>query len=74
MRLRKDRRSLLLKMLRDARLSAGLRQLDVANDLGRPQSYVAKIESGERKIDFVEVLDFCRVVRLDPADLVAKLS
>lgn len=74
MRLRRDRQPLLLKTLRDARLSAGLRQLDVADDLGRPQSHVAKIESGERKIDFIEVLDFCRAVRLDPADLVAKLS
>ena len=65
MLLRKDRRMLLLKMLKDARLERGLRQLDVALALGRPQSYVAKVESGERKVDCIDVIDFCNVVKLD---------
>lgn len=73
MLLLKDRRNLLLKMLKEARLAAGLRQLDVAQALDRPQSYVAKIESGERKIDFIEVIDFCKVVDLRPEKLLKKL-
>lgn len=73
MLLLKDRRNLLLKILREARLAAGLRQLDVAKALDRPQSYVAKIESGERKIDFIEVIDFCKVVDLRPEKLLKRL-
>jgi transcriptional regulator with XRE-family HTH domain len=74
MLLRSGRRKLLLKLLKDARLSAGLRQLDLANSLGKPQSYIAKIESGERKIDFIEVLDLCKHIKLDPTKLVDRLS
>ena len=73
MLLLKDRRNLLLKILKEARLAAGLRQLDVAQALNRPQSYVAKIESGERKIDFIEVIDFCKVVDLRPEKLLKRL-
>ena len=73
MLLLKDRRNLLLKILKEARLAAGLRQLDVAQALDRPQSYVAKIESGERKIDFIEVIDFCKVVDLRPENLLKRL-
>ena len=74
MLLLKDRQNLLLKILKEARLAAGLRQLDVAQALDRPQSYVAKIESGERKIDFIEVIDFCKVVGLDPLRLIKRLK
>ncbi len=74
MLLRKDRQQLLLKLLREARLSAGLRQADVAAALGKPQSYVAKIERGERNVDFIEVLDISRLVGLDPVKLVERLS
>lgn len=74
MLLLKDRRNLLLKMLKEARLASGLRQLDVAQALDRPQSYVAKIESGERKIDFIEVIDFCKVVGIDPVRLIKRLK
>ena len=74
MLLRKDRRMLLLKMLKDARLERGLRQLDVALALGRPQSYVAKVESGERQVDCIDVSDFCNVVKLDPVKLVKRLK
>lgn len=72
--LRKNRKNLLLKLLKEARLSANLRQLDVAISLGKPQSYIAKIESGERKIDFIEVLDICKQIKLDPKNLVDRLS
>lgn len=72
--LQKNRKNLLLKLLKEARLSANLRQLDVAISLGKPQSYIAKIESGERKIDFIEVLDICKQIKLDPKNLVDRLS
>ena len=68
------RRETLRLELRAARLRAGLRQIDVAQKLGKPQSYVAKVESGERRIDLIEALDLCQVVSLDPKVLIKKLG
>ena len=68
------RRETLRHELREARLRSGLRQLDVALKLGKPQSYVAKVESGERRIDLIEALDLCQVVSLDPKVLIKKLG
>ena len=68
------RRETLRHELREARVRAGLRQLDVALKLGKPQSYVAKVESGERRIDLIEALDLCQVVSLDPKVLIMKLG
>ena len=47
-----------LEQLRKARESAGLTQEEVARRLGRPQSFVSKCESGERRVDIAELLDF----------------
>ena len=38
-----------------ARQEAGLRQIDVANKFKRPQSYVSRMESGEYRIDVMEL-------------------
>jgi transcriptional regulator with XRE-family HTH domain len=50
-----------LARLRRARSEAGLTQVQVARRLGRPQSFVSKCESGERRIDVVELADFARL-------------
>ena len=68
------RRETLRNELRDARLRAGLRQVDVATALSKPQSYVAKIERGERRIDVIETIDLCHAVKLDPKTLIKTLS
>ena len=73
MQLVRDREKKLRELLKEARLDRELRQVDVAESLGRPQSYVAKVESGERTLDFIEVLDYCKVVRLDAIRLVKEL-
>lgn len=51
----------LLARLRRARREAGLTQAQVAEAVGRPQSYVSKSESGERRLDTVELLELARV-------------
>ena len=71
---RSARKDLLRKILKDARISAGMRQVDVASKLKVPQSYIAKIEQGERKVTFIEVLDLCRVLGSDAMDLVHRLE
>ncbi len=44
-----------VQRLRQARLEAGLTQAQVAELLGKPQSFVSKVEAGERRVDFVEL-------------------
>ena len=69
-----DTYSRFLTFLRQARLDSGLTQIDVAKRLGRPQSFVSKCESGERRIDVVEFLAFCRVIGIDAASVIRQLD
>jgi len=57
----RERYDAFLKRLRQARRDAGLTQEEVARRLGKPQSYVSKCESGERRVDVVELAQFARV-------------
>jgi ribosome-binding protein aMBF1 (putative translation factor) len=59
----------LLKALRQARLKAGLTQGDVAEQLGTYASYVSKCESGERRIDVIELAEFCHLYGITLADI-----
>ena len=52
----------LLKLLRQARKKAGLSQVEVARRLARSQSFVSKYESGELRLDMVELSEVCRVL------------
>ncbi len=52
-----------LHRLRQAREDAGLTQVQVARTLRRHQSFVAKCESGERRVDVVELLDFAKLYK-----------
>jgi len=64
----------LRELLIAARKSAGLTQQEVAERLRRPQSFVAKYEGGERRLDVVEFLAIARVLGRDPSDLVRQLT
>jgi len=52
-----------LKRLKDARQTAGLTQVDAARALRRPQSFVSKCESGERRVDVIELEAFAKLYR-----------
>ncbi|MDH2909337.1 MAG: helix-turn-helix transcriptional regulator [Candidatus Eremiobacteraeota bacterium] len=56
----------LRELLKRSRIDADLTQAEVAERLGRPQSFVAKIESGERRLDVVELLQVLRKLGTDP--------
>ncbi len=56
---------LFLRRLREARQAAGLTQVGVAAKLRRPQSFVSKCESGERRIDVVELQEFAELYKKD---------
>ena len=64
----------LLRVLVDARRGAGLRQTDLAERLGKPQSFVSKIERGERRIDLVEFLIVARAIGTDEMALVRAVA
>jgi transcriptional regulator with XRE-family HTH domain len=54
-----------LSRLKEARTDAGLTQGEVARRLRKPQSFVSKCESGERRVDFVELLAFAKLYGID---------
>jgi len=58
------------KLLKQLRVKADLRQLDLANLLKKPQSYVSKYESGEKTLDFIEVHEICRSLNISLIDFV----
>ncbi len=50
-------------MLKKARLEAGLKQGEVAAKLKKPQSYISKIESGERRLDLLELKRLVKIYK-----------
>lgn len=66
------RRKVLLALLRQVRLDAGLRQTDVAAKLGKPQSFVSNYESGERRLDLLELQALCEVLGIGLRDFVSR--
>lgn len=61
-------------LLSAAREKAGLTQVEVSARLKRPQSFVAKYEGGERRLDVVEFLQVCSALRTDPHMLLRELQ
>lgn len=50
-----------IEKLRKARLEADLKQIDVAKKVKRPQSYISRVESGEYRLDILEVKKFAKI-------------
>jgi transcriptional regulator with XRE-family HTH domain len=59
----------LVEMLVAVRHAAGVRQQKLAAKLGKPQSFIAKYEGGERRIDLVEFIAIARALDADPMKL-----
>jgi len=64
----------LLVLLRQIRLDAGLRQIDVAKRLKEPQAFVSRYETGERRLDLLELREVCRAVGISLKDFVNKFE
>ena len=59
------------KLLRSMRKAAGLRQADLAERLGTTQSFVSKIENGERRLDLVELEEVCKAMSMSLSQFVS---
>ncbi len=64
---------LLRAELKKARLEAKLLQADLAKKLKKPQSYVSKVESGERNIDVIEYTTYCKAIGINPLTQLKKI-
>jgi len=64
----------LCRLLVARRKAAEMTQIDVAQRLKRPQSFVAKYERGERRIDVIEFLEIADAIGFDPAKAVRQLA
>ena len=61
----------IIERLKKARVEADLSQQAVADKLGKPQSYISKIESGERRLDVAEMKKFAAIYK-KPTDFFLK--
>ena len=59
-----------IALLRKARERSGKTQGEVAQTLGRPQSYVSKVETCERRVDVIELLQLCRAVKVTLGEVI----
>src|SRR5215216_2720250 len=64
----------LQELLRQIRVDAELKQTDLAERLGQSQSFVSKYESGERRLDLLELRQICEAVGISLAEFVRKFE
>lgn len=69
-----DRHKALIALLIERREAAGLTQSDLAAKLGEYQSFVARLESGRRRVDVVEFLELADLLEFSPSEAVETLS
>jgi DNA-binding XRE family transcriptional regulator len=62
---RKQReRTILLDLLRELRTQKGLSQDQMARAIGTKQAFVSKYETGERRLDFLDLVAICEVLNM----------
>lgn len=63
----------LMQVLVETRKSKGVTQQELADRLNRPQSYIAKVETGERRLDVIEFIEWCQSVGAPPDAVVNRI-
>ncbi len=64
----------LIALLIQKREAAGLTQTGLADALGEYQSFVARLESGQRRVDVIEFLELAHILSFDPISALRELS
>lgn len=72
--LHSDRHQALVAALVAQRKAKRLSQAAVAKELGRHQPFIANIESGQRRVDLLELLTIARIIDLDVHQLIDRLQ
>jgi transcriptional regulator with XRE-family HTH domain len=62
------------ELLYRLRVNAGLTQKQLAEKLNSPQSYISKIESGERRIDLIELRELCKALNTNLIEFTTMLE
>jgi len=60
--------------LKRIRQDKGIRQVELAEKLGVPQSFISKYESGDRRLDILELRQVCKAVGITLQELIRKLE
>lgn len=61
-------------MLYQLRVASGLKQTELADLIGEPQSFVSKIETGERRLDLVELRAILTILNTNLTEFTAELE
>jgi transcriptional regulator with XRE-family HTH domain len=69
-----DQYAKLVELLVAARKKSGVTQIDLAKSLRRPQSFVSKFETGERRLDPIEFIRIAQIISADPWALLVKAA
>jgi transcriptional regulator with XRE-family HTH domain len=68
------RHKALITLLVEKREAAGITQAQLAEKLGEYQSFVARLESGQRRVDVVEFLELAKILNFDAAKALKALQ
>ena len=61
-------------LFREERTKKGLSQSALAEKLDKPQSFIAKVEKGQRRVDLIEFLTIAEAIGFDPVKFIRKLQ
>lgn len=63
----------LVEVLRQARKQADISQVDLAEEIGKDQTFISLIERSQRRVDVLEFVVLARAMGVDPVDLFAEV-
>ena len=61
-------------MLKQQRETLGLTQRALAERMGVIYSLIGKVETGDRRLDVIEFIDYCRALELEPSEVLSMLE
>ena len=67
-------RNRMTDLLREVRLEAGVTQVELAARIEKDQAYVSRYESGQRKLDLLEVREICQAIGITLEEFVKRLE
>lgn len=66
--------TVLLDLLKECRRDANVTQVELAERLGQSQSFVSKVERGERRLDVIQLRTICRILGTNLPDFISELE